>query len=108
MLKKTLRLKKAVLKTSPLFSDRFFNLKASPNSLDSSRFAFIVSKKVDKRATARNRIKRVLRSCVEENIPKIKGGYDFLFVLKKDALSTPRQEICSSLVGVLNRGNFIK
>jgi ribonuclease P protein component len=48
-----------------------------------SRFAFIVSTKVDKRATHRNRIRRLLSESVRLRMDSIKPGVDGVFVAKK-------------------------
>jgi len=44
------------------------------------QFAFVVSKKVSKKSTRRNRIKRILRSLVYKNLDKIPFGY-YVFVV---------------------------
>ena len=48
-----------------------------------SRFAFIVSKKIDKRASKRNRFKRLLREAIRLNLTKIKPGYNIILLAKK-------------------------
>lgn len=55
------------------------------------RFAFIVSTRVDKRATARNRVKRLLREAVAAHLPHLQDGVDGIFVVRgktPDAYST--------------------
>ncbi len=48
-----------------------------------SRVAFVVSTKVDKRATARNRIKRILSESVWQLLPSIRVGNDIVFVVRR-------------------------
>lgn len=84
MLKRKNRLPKSFSKGGRKLTSEFYNLKISPNGKSLSRFGFVVSKKIDKRATQRNRIKRKFRNCIEKNLGKIIGGYDFLFILKKN------------------------
>lgn len=50
---------------------------------DLSRFAFIVSKKTDKRATVRNRIKRILSESVRHLLPSISPTIDGVFIGNK-------------------------
>lgn len=50
-----------------------------------SRFAVIVPMSVDKRATARNRIRRLVRESVRLLLPKIASGWDGVFMMKKGA-----------------------
>lgn len=52
-----------------------------PKSL---RFGFVVSNKIDKRATRRNALKRQLRRVAEDLISELKEGYDIVTVVKKD------------------------
>lgn len=108
MLKKETRLKKIIFKRSSGFSTPYFNLKIQTNRESVSRFGFVVSKKIDKRATVRNRVKRVLRSCIEESLPKIKQGYDLLFVLKKEAVGKPRKDLWEAVSLVLNQSSLFK
>ena len=84
--------------TTKLVSARFvrtslFGLKYSQNNLTVSRFAFVVRKSVDKRAVVRNRVRRVLRSCIEELLPHIVSGYDMLFFLEKGIIDITRDEV---------------
>lgn len=84
MLKRRNRLSKNFFQGSRKLTSELYNLKISPNGESVSRFGFVVSKKIDKRAVARNRIKRKFRNCIEKNLGKIASGYDFLFILKKN------------------------
>lgn len=83
MLKRKFRLPKERLKAKKSLSVTDFILKTSENDLGLSRFGFVVSKKIDKRAVTRNKAKRFFRSYIEQNLEKIKPGHDFLFILKK-------------------------
>jgi len=49
------------------------------------KFAFIVSNKVDKRATARNKIKRRLRFIVSKYLKMIESDKSFILVAKNSA-----------------------
>ncbi len=50
--------------------------------LANARFAVIVSAKVDKRATARNRMKRLVREAVQHLLPSIQQGVCGVFVVR--------------------------
>jgi ribonuclease P protein component len=52
---------KRVFKNSSASSDRYFKVLSRPNGGEVSRLGLAVSKKVDKRAVGRNRIKRLAR-----------------------------------------------
>lgn len=78
------------------------------NSLPFSRFGFVISKKIDKSAVIRNRTKRVMRSCIEEMLPKIENGYDMLFILQKNAVGQKRNAFCSEIEKVFRDLKLIK
>lgn len=50
---------------------------------DTSRFAFVVPTSVDKRATARNRLKRLTRESVRLALPHLAPGWDGVFMIRK-------------------------
>lgn len=61
-------------------SQRFNSLllKAVKNNLAKTRFAFIVSVKVAKKAVKRNKLKRRLREIIRKKLPQIKPGFDVI------------------------------
>jgi len=104
LLKKINRLPKVLFRNEKKISASFFDLKIRGNGKLISRFGFVVSKRIDKRATERNRIKRKLRSCIEQNLDKITGGYDFLFVVRKN-----NEDInCDLVLSQLKKENLVK
>lgn len=94
MFERKFRLPKGYFKSEKVLSSPFYSLKLAKNGMPFSRFGIVVSKKIDKRATTRNKIKRKFRTCIERTFGKIVGGYDFLFIFKK----TPLDEDCWELV----------
>lgn len=76
-------------KEGRIFQDKFFGVIVSsqpPSAAKNSRFAFIVSKKISKKAVQRNRIRRILSEQIRVFLPKIKPGFDNVFLVKKDIL----------------------
>ena len=109
MLKKQNRLTRVGnFKTDKLFTSRLFNLRTSKNQEGRTRFAFIVSKKIDARATVRNRTKRILRSMVEEALANLKSGFDFIFTLKRPLSTEEKQEALNSLEDVFKKAQVLK
>ena len=51
------------------------------NTIDTPRFAIVVPKRVDKRATARNRAKRLVREALRKLLPEMPGA-DGVFVVR--------------------------
>lgn len=108
MFKKKFRLGKSKKRLSQSFNTPLFSLRVEKNNLDYSRFGFIVSKKVDKRAVVRNRVKRVFRSSVEDRQDKIKEGFDMLFFLRKGLFDKTKEETSGLLESFLRDKGFIK
>jgi ribonuclease P protein component len=57
-----------------------------------NRFAIVVSKKVDKRAVVRNRIRRLISSSIEELYNDLKQGKDTMFIVKREAINKSRRD----------------
>jgi ribonuclease P protein component len=111
MLPKEYRLDKSEIKRIMRFGKRidteFFTLRAwYDESLDNAKFAFIISTKVDKRATVRNNIKRKFRAAVKDivndsNVNLKKGSY--IFIIKDAKLKSMKSnEILTLLKSSLN------
>lgn len=64
------------------FSSSLLTLKININENLGPRFGIVVSKAVNKSAVRRNKLKRVIRKEVEENLGE--ENKDFLFIVKKD------------------------
>lgn len=85
-----------------------FTLKIASNNLTNNRFAFIVKKTLDRRATARNRVKRVFRSCIEELVTDMKVGYDMLFLLEKGIIDRKRELVFKDIHTLLSEKGLLK
>lgn len=70
-----------VFKEGQSFKESFLYLKIKKNNLKSSRFGFVVSKKISKKATIRNKIKRRLREITRIKLPFIKKGIDGVIIV---------------------------
>jgi len=73
-------------------------LKIQKNNLDVSRFGFVVSSKISKRAVIRNRIKRRLKEIVKGF--KLKG-FDVIITVKLEIVDKTYQEIKSDFENVI-------
>lgn len=94
-------------KAAHAFSCQFFTLRVIKNNLLYNRYGFVVSKKIDKRATVRNRLRRRMSSCIENLVNKMKKGYDMMFIIKQPALEIDNN-FCSKIQEVLKKeGLFI-
>lgn len=108
MLKKEYRLTSGSLSKGKNFKLPLFNLKLGRNSLEINRFAFIISKKIDARASARNDLRRKVRSCIEEIFDNIKPGNDFIFYPSALAKDKDRAEILEEIKRIFKQNNLLK
>ena len=108
MLQKKYRLTAVSISNPKNFKSLFFNLKIGENSLGVSRFAFVVSKKIDPRATERNMLRRKVRSCIEEIFDSIRQGNDFIFYPKQEAIRITRGQFLEEVKSFLTREKLLK
>ncbi len=84
----------------------YFTLKYKPNKLEHSRFGFVISTKIDKRATVRNRLKRQIREIIRLKLAKIPQGYDIMLVPKKAALDLNYEQLDNELGGLFGQARL--
>lgn len=71
-----------IFKLGKSYKEDFLYLKLIKNNLKNSRFGFIVSSKVSKKAVIRNQIRRRLRELVRIMLPEIKKKIDAVIIIK--------------------------
>lgn len=76
-------------------------LKFLKNNLNISRFGWVVSLKISKKAAIRNKIKRKLREIVRHNLSNIKPGFDIIIVAKPEIINKNYQDIKNDLENLL-------
>ncbi|MDP2820743.1 MAG: ribonuclease P protein component [bacterium] len=108
MLKKNLRIRKQknfdfLYKKGKRTKSKFFAVIFTPNDVGFNRFAFIVSSKVDKRAVARNKLKRRMREITRANYNKIKPSFDFIIIAFPQAIKADFNELKADLWGFFNK-----
>lgn len=67
------------------------------NNLSLSRFGFLVSKKVSKKAVERNLVRRRLQACAQELLPTIVSGYDVLVLAQPSSVELSKQDLCEQI-----------
>lgn len=112
MLSKKIRLTKKkdlerILRRGKHFAEKFFVLKTIENGLDHSRFGFMVSIKVSKKATVRNKIRRQLQEIVRINFARIKTGLDMIVIARPEIKEKDYQEIKGALLGTLKEKGLL-
>jgi len=108
MLKKPFRLKSPKLENPRTVPGVYFNFKYQKNKVGQNRFAFVVSKKIDKRAVVRNSLKRKVRASVEEIFDKIETGWDFVFYPKTKTIGAEKKHVLEELEKTFLKQGLIK
>ncbi|MCP6718378.1 MAG: ribonuclease P protein component [Patescibacteria group bacterium] len=85
----------------------FLALKFDKNNLKNSRFGFVVSAKVSKKAVIRNKIKRRLRESVRLRLDNIKKGFDIVFVTFEKIKEKDFEQINSLVEKILKKSKLL-
>lgn len=72
--------------------DRSRDFEGDSNNTD-SRFGFIISTKISKKAVTRNKIKRIIADCIRIKLDEIKKGLDVVFLIKPNAIKIKDEEL---------------
>lgn len=94
-------------KARPVYS-RFLRLKALVNGLESSRATVVVSTKVSKKATVRNRLKRQLREIIRHDLPKLKPGFDIVISVSTEAIGKGYAELAGDIQALWAKARLLK
>jgi len=108
MLKKTNRLLKntdfaRIIGRGRAMASENILLKYVKTDSSQSRFGFVISAKVSKKATERNLLKRRMREIIRCNIGAASGGYDFVFIARKSALDLNFNELKEEIIRLLGK-----
>lgn len=66
-----------------------------------TKFIFIAPRSVDKRAVARNRLKRRGREYVRSHTPRFGGAYEIVVIFKKEAVLASRKKFYEELQKII-------
>lgn len=113
MLPKINRIKKKkdfeiISKNGKNIKSNLFILKVLPNNFGISRFAFVISQKVSKKAVVRNKIRRRLSKVIEKKIKEIKPGIDIVFIVLKAIETNSFLEIEKEVIDIFINNKLIK
>src|SRR3989339_1758798 len=68
---------------------------------DNSRFGFIISTRISKKAVVRNKIKRTISDYIRININMIKNGLDVVFLIKPAILKLNKEQIENEIYEII-------
>jgi ribonuclease P protein component len=98
---------KTVLRSRNRVSGKELQIIFDKSNLLASRFAVIVSTKIDKRATARNRIKRLVRESVRHILPQIAPGWDCVVMARANFADQKQPGVEKTIQMLLHQAGLI-
>ena len=112
MLKKINRITKTkeidgVFKNGRSSFDNILGVKILPAESKISRFVVVVSTKVSKKATLRNKIKRRLQEIIRLNLLKLKPNFDFFILALPASKDSGYHELEKSLLSHFKRSGVL-
>lgn len=85
-----------------------FIFKSKKNGLMRNRFGIVVSKKVDKRAVSRNKIKRMFRGALLDLNKNMLPGHDILFIARPGILNKTKEENQELIKSSIEKAGLMK
>ncbi len=100
---------KRLKKDGHLLQGKFFGLLLlkSDSSRDVSRFAVIVSNKVEKKAVKRNKIRRLIYEALWSLYPQIRKGTEGVFLVKKNITQATLREIKNEIENLFKKTKLL-
>lgn len=92
-----------VFKNGVSFFTKILGIRYAKNNLNITRCGIIVSQKISKKATARNKIKRRLREILRFYINDIISGYDLIVLTRAEIADKEYEKIFKDLEYILKR-----
>ena len=99
---------KEVARKAKSIHSHLFLIKALFSPEVTTRFGIIVSTKVSKKATIRNRIKRQVREIIRRELPRVKNNYNVMIIVKDSIINKNFQELAKDLSNLLIKSHLLK
>lgn len=96
----------AVWERGRTVQDEYFKVRLAPNRQKQTRFGLVLSTKVAKRATVRNRLRRQLGSALCLRLIKIKPGQDVMIIVKSKLVGANFMELERSVDKLLKKAKL--
>jgi ribonuclease P protein component len=88
---------------TPFFTVVYLSGRGTP-----SQFAFVLSKRVSKKATIRNRTKRLIAGAVRRLMAQLKSGYWVIFLVRRAALDQDKEILAQAVKEAFGKINLLK
>ena len=98
---------KVVFAKGKVVETQFIKVKFCKNSVNLTRFGFIVGLKFSKKSTLRNLIKRRLRAAIQSLLKNTKPGYDVVIWPKNKIINANHQELINDLQRLFEKNDIL-
>jgi ribonuclease P protein component len=88
-------------------ADKLMIIISKPNDLGTTRFAVIASRSVGI-AVNRNRCKRIIRACINQNLSNYLPGFDVLYIARRTLLEANHSQVLTSFEALNRSARLIK
>ncbi|MFH0854495.1 MAG: ribonuclease P protein component [bacterium] len=89
------------------FFTKILGIKYIKNDLSITRFGILVSAKISKKATVRNKIKRRFREILRLHLDKIKFGYDIVVLTRNSITECDYEEMGKNMEYALRKAGLL-
>lgn len=96
------------VKTGRSFGTPLLGVKVAASGSQATRIAVVAGLSVDKRATRRNRVKRLVREVLRKNMHQIRPGLDIVITCRSGAVGKEYQDIADALAFALGRLGLLR
>ncbi|MBU1131483.1 ribonuclease P protein component [Patescibacteria group bacterium] len=86
---------------------KFFILKKLPSTEKDTKFGIVISAKISKKATIRNKIRRQAGEIIRKNLSNTNTGYNTMIVVKNSILDKDFEEIKKDLESLLQKVRIV-
>lgn len=97
-----------VVKTGRSFATPILSIKAAPGGDAATRVAVVAGLSAHKRATRRNRAKRLVREALRKNLGLVRPGFDIVISCRSGAIDKEYSEIADALSFALGRLGLLR
>lgn len=97
-----------VFKQGRAYYTKLFGTKTLANQLEFNRFGIVISTKVSKKATERNRLKRQVRQAVRDLDKNLKSGLDLVIIVLPAILTQEDNTVEDELKKIFIKLNLFK
>jgi len=95
-----------VFKNGNKASNHYFVIRFLRNGMADCRFGIIISNKISKKATERNRIRRQIREAFNEILPNFKQKIDIVIVVLADVVKLNKKELKENILNLAKKNQI--